>query len=191
MTPEQDELRAAVRDFLHHHGADWKRLTGELGLTALPIAEEHGGFGATAVEVGIALEEAGAVLLDAPLLSTLVAGLALDGASDVLPALAAGTVVGTVALDGGCTARPSGAGFALDGVKEHVLDGQLADIFLVTAVSGLYLVRAEHATRVSHPTLDQTRGQARLVLESTPAERIGGPEAATRARDLLYAALAI
>jgi alkylation response protein AidB-like acyl-CoA dehydrogenase len=191
MTPEQDELRAAVRDFFQHHGADWKRLTGELGLTALPIDEAHGGFGATPIEVGIALEEAGAVLLDAPLLPTLVAGMALHGAStDVLPALAAGTAIGTVA-GGDCTARPSGAGFVLDGVDDHVLDGHRADLVLVAAASGLYLVRTEHATLEAHPTLDQTRGQARLVLDSTPAERVGGPEEATRALDLLYAALAI
>jgi alkylation response protein AidB-like acyl-CoA dehydrogenase len=79
----------------------------------------------------------------------------------------------------------------LNGVKEHVLDGQVADVFLVATTSGLYLARIQYLSRVEHATLDQTRGQARLVFDNTPAQRVGGPDAVTRALDLLYAALAI
>ncbi|WP_433087759.1 acyl-CoA dehydrogenase family protein [Dactylosporangium sp. CA-052675] len=98
-TAEQTALRESVRDFFASPGYSWDRLTGELGLTALAVAEEHGGFGATAVEAGIVLEEAGAALLSAPLLSTTAAILALAPASGRLGSLAAGTAIGAPALE--------------------------------------------------------------------------------------------
>ena len=212
---EQRALRATVQDLLRAHrgrtseGFDralWRRLTGELGLTALGIPEEHGGFGASLVEVGIALEEAGAALLTAPLLSTAVAAAALDpgypAAADLLPRLAAGTSVATLALaepaggwiEPSCTARPDGGGFRLDGVKEHVLDGDVADVFVVSArcADGPALFTVQGHPAASQTTLDQTRGQARLMLDGTPARLVAAPgPAVAHALDLLHAALAV
>jgi alkylation response protein AidB-like acyl-CoA dehydrogenase len=189
MDAEHAALRDSVAAFFGT-GAAWDRLTGELGLTALAIGEEHGGFGASLVELGIVLEEAGAALLTQPLLSTTVAALALDpdlpDAAALLPALAAGDLVGTLALDGECTARPDGDGFVLDGSFAHVLDAAAAGVVLVSDGTALYAV-ADPDVR-PQPTLDQTRGQGTLVLWQAPGRLVSRD--AAHARDLLHAALA-
>jgi alkylation response protein AidB-like acyl-CoA dehydrogenase len=186
---EQIALRETVRDFLRNNTGDvWDRLTGELGLTALAVAEEHGGFGASLVEAGIALEEAGAVLLSAPLLSTVTAAAALDpgcpAAAELLPRLAGGSVRAALALTGDHTLEP---GPRLTGVAEHVLDGDVADLFVVAAGGGLYAVT--EADVQPRTPLDQTRGQARVVFEHAPARLVAAD--ARPAGDLLHATLAI
>ncbi|WP_433606956.1 acyl-CoA dehydrogenase family protein [Dactylosporangium sp. CA-139114] len=202
-TPEQTALRESVRDFFASPGYSWARLAGELGLTALAVAEEHGGFGATAVEAGIVLEEAGAALLSAPLLSTTAAILALDPASGppeppigapalypasgLLASLAAGATIGALALGDGVEARPSANGIVLDGRVEHVLDGDAADVFLVEAAGDLYATDAAVVQAV--PTLDTTRGQATLILTAAPARPVA-PGGAAHALAVVRALLA-
>jgi alkylation response protein AidB-like acyl-CoA dehydrogenase len=186
---EQLALRDSVAAFFGT-GAEWSRLTGELGLTALAIGEEHGGFGATLEEVGIVLEEAGAALLSSPLLATTVAALALDPAlpasAALLPGLAAGTLIGTVALHGTCTARPDGDAFVLDGSFAHVLDAGTAGLVVVSDGAALYAVTGMGVQ--PQPTLDQSRPQGTLVLSQTPARLVSRD--AAHAHDLLHAALA-
>ena len=97
-TPEQADLRAAVRAFAGRHatpervraamaGPDgydpkvWERLSAELGLVALAVPERFGGAGAGPGEVAVAVEELGRVLLPSPYLSSAVAALALAGAA--------------------------------------------------------------------------------------------------------------
>ncbi|MFI0793883.1 MULTISPECIES: acyl-CoA dehydrogenase family protein [Micromonospora] len=218
-TAEQAELRDTVRSFLSRHATSarvraaegfdaglWQRLTGELGVAALAISEEYGGFGASEVEVGLVLEEAGRVLLPAPYLATVTAAAAVDGelAADLLAGIADGSTIATLALaepgvgwtpeSWTCTARRSGDGYLLDGVKEHVLDGQVADVAVVAAVCdaepGLYAVRTGDARRTGYATLDPTRRQARLEFTATPATLVGRRGVA-HALDLLWAALAV
>jgi alkylation response protein AidB-like acyl-CoA dehydrogenase len=191
---EQEQLRSTVRrmcaavDVRAADGYDrplWSQLTGQLGATGLAIAEEHGGAGATLVEVGVVLEEAGRYLLPVPYLSTVTAIAALGSAApELLPALASGESVATLAV--APVAYRSGA---LDGVAEHVLDGHLADVVLVATPSALYLASGGSAT--VHPTLDQTRRQARLEFPGVPAREIGDGAAAARAVDLVRAGLAV
>ncbi|GGM54547.1 acyl-CoA dehydrogenase family protein [Dactylosporangium sucinum] len=186
---EHDELRESVRAFLGDPGYSWARLTGELGLTALAVPEECGGFGATLVEAGIAIEEAGAALLSAPLLSTVAAAAALDpavpAAAALLPALAEGTTIATLALGGDCTV----AGGRLTGTVPHVLDGDAADVFVVAAGNDLYAVAAAVADVRVHPTLDQTRGQATVAFDAAQASLVA-PGGAGHALDVLHATLA-
>jgi alkylation response protein AidB-like acyl-CoA dehydrogenase len=190
-TPEQEELRTTVRAMLAR-GAGWDRLTTELGATALAIPEEHGGFGASLVEVGIVIEEAGRALLAEPYLSTVVAAAAMPGSS-WLPGIARGETVACLAVEGSCTARPDGDGYLLDGVHEHVLDGPVADVAVVAAVCdgepGLYAVRLAEAKLTGSSTFDETRGQATISLSGTPGERVGADVG--RAVDLMRAALAV
>lgn len=197
MTSTSDELRdlrAAVRGFLDQHapvraqlGADpttWKRLTEELGLTALPVAEEHGGAGASFVEVAVVLEETGRSLLRAPYLSTVVAAAVLQqlGLTDPLPSVADGSAPVALALEG--TVR-SDAG-RLTGTLEQVVDAAQCALLLVTADDGLHLVPRDGAgvTVTSLTPLDPTRPQARVELAQAPSRAVGDPEAAARARDL-------
>ncbi|GAB3137086.1 acyl-CoA dehydrogenase family protein [Micromonospora sonneratiae] len=218
-TAEQAELRDTVRTFLSRQATServraaagfdsalWQRLTSELGVTALAIPEQYGGFGASEVEMGLVLEEAGRVLLPAPYLATVTAAAALDGdlATDLLAGIADGGTVATLALaepgvgwsskDWTCTARRSGAGYLLDGVKEHVLDGQVADVAVVAALCdgepGLYAVRTADTRRTEHSTLDPTRRQVRLEFTATPATLVSR-RGAEHALDLMWAAVAV
>jgi alkylation response protein AidB-like acyl-CoA dehydrogenase len=224
-TADQAELRSVLRGFLAQHAtparvrqvmaspagydeAAWKRLTGELGLTALAVPEQYGGAGATLAEVAVAIEEIGRVLLPVPYASTaLVAALLAesalltgsaepDGAAEFLPGLADGTMIGALAFGDAVTLSGDGR---VSGTVWNVLDGPLADVFLVRAEDfpggdALVAVRAADATVMPAPTLDQTRSQATVAFDDAPALRVSpeidGGALASRARELARAALA-
>ena len=123
-SPEQEELRRTVRQFLDktspetevrrlmatERGYDpdtWHRMADELGLLGLAIPETHGGAGAGFTELGIVAQEMGRALFCGPFLSTAVlAATALLEAADAaaqrrwLPAIAAGELIATVAIPG-------------------------------------------------------------------------------------------
>ena len=222
---EQDELRASVRRFLEdkspesevrrlmdttegYDPAVWKQMGEQLGLQGLAIPEEFGGSGYGFVELVVVFEEMGRALLCAPFFSTVaLAASALlasgdDAAkSDLLPGIASGGTIATVALtedsgrwdEAGITLRASrpavakdgadggdgGDGFSLDGHKMFVLDGHTADLIVVAARTdrgtSLFAVAgdAPGLTRTPLTTMDQTRKQARLEFAATPARLIG------------------
>ena len=231
---EQEELRRLVRRFLEERspmtevrrlmetseGFDrdvWSQMANQLGLQSLIVPEAYGGAGFSFVELVVVLEETGAALLGAPLFSTVaLATTALLGSadesakSDLLPGIASGETVATVAftedsgrwdLDGiALRASRSGDGWALDGHKMFVLDGHVADLILVAARTdagvGLFAVEGTAAGLARTPlaTMDQTRKQARLDLSATPARLVGedggaGP-ALAKMLDLAAVALA-
>ncbi len=121
-TDEQLELRATVRGFLASKSAEesvrrlmatpagydpavWRQMSDQLGLVGLAVPEEYGGAGFGYVELGIVLEEMGRALLCAPYLSSVaLATEALLRCTDeaarkeLLPGLAAGQTIGTLAL---------------------------------------------------------------------------------------------
>ncbi|UGQ12517.1 acyl-CoA/acyl-ACP dehydrogenase [Yinghuangia sp. ASG 101] len=121
-TPEQDELRRTVRNFLDNFGTEaevrrvmdtdagfdadvWRRIAGDLGVAGLALPERYGGAGCGFVELGICLEEFGRALFCAPALSGVVLAastLLLLGDDDAcrahLPGIADGTTVATLAL---------------------------------------------------------------------------------------------
>ncbi|MFG1707925.1 acyl-CoA dehydrogenase family protein [Nonomuraea sp. M3C6] len=189
LSPEQRQLRDAVRDFLRtssplpkvRQGYDpqvYARLNGELGLSGLIIPEEHGGAGAGLAELAVALEETGAALLPGPFLATAFAAIALtkvQGANkELMTGIAEGRIAATldkseVSYDGG----------AVRGTLAQVLSGMEADVLVAPAVTGdgLVMVAVELAgpgvTRTALDTLDLTRGQARVVLDDAPARVLG------------------
>jgi alkylation response protein AidB-like acyl-CoA dehydrogenase len=87
----------------------------------------------------------------------------------------------------------------LEGVKEYVLDGQVADVAIVAARSdgelALFAAGVSTARCTPHPTLDLTRRQARLEFTGSPAVRVSPVgdrgAAAARALDLARVALAV
>jgi alkylation response protein AidB-like acyl-CoA dehydrogenase len=195
--------------------AVWKQMAEQLGLQGLAIPEEFGGSGYTYVELIVVLEEMGRALLCAPYFSSvaLAANLLLvagdDAAKkDYLPGIAAGTTIATVALaeasgrwdEAGVqlTATGSGDSWTLTGEKSYVLDGHTADLVLVAArtsagVSVFAVDKgAEGFTATSLPTMDQTRKQAKLSFDATPARLIGvdgaGWAAVSKTLDLAAAA---
>ena len=224
---EQLELRSAVRDFLAAKSAEpevrrlmatetgydpavWAQLSDQLGLPGMAIPEQYGGAGFGYTELGIVFEEMGRALLCAPYLSSVaLAAEALlrcaDEAArkDLLPGLAAGRTIGTLALleqpgrwdEAAVQLRASRVqraaeegmggpargetGWVLDGSKRHVPDGHIADLIMVGARTpagvGLFAVDGAAAglTTTLVPTLDQTRKQAHLEFAGTPARLIG------------------
>jgi alkylation response protein AidB-like acyl-CoA dehydrogenase len=204
-TVEQDELRRAVRDLARDRASSaqvravidgptghdpelWKLVAGELGLTGLTVAEERGGVGGSFVDAAVALEEAGRCLLPLPLLPSVVAATVLDRVGcDAVTDVASGTRIATLAVG-----EVTGDG-ALRGKLRHVIDGGIADLVVVAAPTGLWLVEttASGVTVDGRPTLDPTRRQASLRLEGAAATRIGDAVAADRAVDLLRVALSV
>jgi alkylation response protein AidB-like acyl-CoA dehydrogenase len=213
----ETEVRRLMETEDGYDPAVWSQMADQLGLQSLIIPEEYGGSGFGYVELIVVLEEMGNVLLCAPFFSTVaLATNALltsgdeQAKKDLLPGLASGQTIGTLAIteDNGrwdfdgiaLSARESGGTWTLDGHKSFVLDGHTANLILVVgrtpAGLSLFAVDADAPglTRTPLPTMDQTRKQARLVFESTPARLIGtegtAAEGLTKTLDLAAVALA-
>jgi pimeloyl-CoA dehydrogenase small subunit len=163
----------------------WRQYV-DLGLTALPFAEEHGGVGGGPVETMIVMEAFGRALALEPYLATVVmgGGFLRRGASDavkndVLPKVAAGECLLSFAhierqarydlADVATTAKKDGSGYVLNGEKSLAIHGDVADRLIVSVrVSGeqrakngigLFLVdaNANGVSRRGYPTMDGLR----------------------------------
>lgn len=223
---ETEQLREAVRDLLADRcteadvrrvmatesGYDpelWKQLA-ELGLPGLLIATEYGGVGLGAEELEAVSEEIGAALAPSPFLSSSVLTAALIDAAGteedkhrLLPALADGSSIGTVAVTGPTGSwTPEGvavqANGTLTGTASYVTFGQLADVILVVARTGDGIGVFEVAPdasgflRTAAEVFDPTVRLSHFTFADTPARRIGtaGWEAVQKALDLSIIALA-
>jgi alkylation response protein AidB-like acyl-CoA dehydrogenase len=196
--------------------AVWDQAGTQLGLQGIAIPEEYGGSGFSFAEQAIVLEELGAGLYGGPYLaSAVLAATALLVSTDesarqaYLPGIATGRTIATLAFtedDGSwepaatrLAAVKHGDGWALDGHKSFVLDGQSAGLILAVAVTdgglSLFAVDADAPglTSIPLPALDQTRKLARLELDSAAARLIGAPgeAAAVLDRTLDVAAVAL
>jgi len=135
------------------------RAFADQGYSAILVPEAHGGLGLGAVEAGIIGEALGRTLTPSPFLSTAVLAaraLARSGSAaqqaQLLPAIAAAETVIAFAVDETSKHRPDaiaataardGSGWRLDGAKTFVLDGHVAERFIVaarTAEGGLTLL---------------------------------------------------
>ena len=238
LTGDEESLRDSVRRFVAdrtpltavrqviaagepYDTGIWKQLSAQLGVAGLAIPEEYGGAGAGHAAMAVALQELGAGLVPSPLLASavLAAGtlLALDDMAAreaLLPGIASGELVATLALTGaagsgaggsgtggaGAGVRAAGAGGAarLSGELAPVLNGAQASALLVPASGpdglGVYLVdgAAGGLTRIPLTTADPTRALARITLADTPARALAGNAASalSAAADLANLALA-
>ena len=199
-SPEAQVRRLMATD-TGYDPAVWAELAA-MGLLGLAIPERFGGSGAGAVEVGLVAEAMGRALLCAPYLSTAVLTtqllLALGDAreqADVLPRIAAGELITTVAFAEPGSARPAGsatvprsAGFdwLLSGTKTHVLDATIAGRIYVLAGNAVFAVEpgAPGLAISALSTVDATRKQGRLVLKDTPGRLVGTLESGSAAVDL-------
>jgi alkylation response protein AidB-like acyl-CoA dehydrogenase len=121
----------------------------EMGWTGIAIPEDFGGLEFGYVGAGIVLEECGRTLAASPLLSSsFVCASLLEAVGNeaqkesLLAAIAGGETVFTLALCEGdrfdptriaTTAAADGDTYVLNGSKKHVLDGDLANTFIVVA----------------------------------------------------------
>jgi acyl-CoA dehydrogenase len=213
---EQEQLRASVRAFLDAHAPIryvrdlwdeprgttpecWSGLA-ELGVTGLLVPEELGGVGGGMVDVAVVCEELGRAVNPGPYEASAVgaAGLLLDaGTPDdravLLPAIADGSRVGTVALlEPGrraewrapeTTAVADGEAWIVSGTKVHVPSLAAADVALVTATAdgtgelGVFAIETREARREPAASVDGTRRDGTLTLDRIPARRIGTGDA--------------
>ena len=192
----------------------WAQLA-EMGVVGVAIDEEYGGVGAGPVALERVMEEAGAVLLCSPLLSSVFAGALVQALGDdaaksrLLPGIADGSKIATVALAGprgGWTeadvavTATRGSDATLDGIASFVTHAQIADVILVVARSadGLGVFEIERtAPGVSLealPTFDHTLRMADVTFAGAPAKRLtaAGPvwAAVEAALDVARVALA-
>ncbi|GGP15753.1 acyl-CoA/acyl-ACP dehydrogenase [Nonomuraea glycinis] len=198
----------------------WRLLADQVGAFGLAVPEEHGGAGCTLAETQVVCEELGRAVATLPYLGSAVLATqallacgatstqpspadSVSGATGALPGLADGSRVGALAWAEGGTWDPAAiraqvAGGRLTGVKEHVLDGARADLFIVPARTpdgGLGLYRVDPAApgvRVeSLVTLDRTRPQARVRFDAAPARLLAADGRRVLERLLAVAATAL
>jgi len=219
---EQEQLRASLAAFLDAHvpiawvreryddvtatGDEWVRLA-SLGVVALLVPEAHGGAGGGMVDAAVVLEELGRALYPGPYVSSAIGAVSLvtlagdeHDRARLLPGLASGEVVGTVALlepdrrarweDPTTVATVATVesgdrnGWRLDGTKVHVGDAMAAQMVLVTArdaegALGVYAARAGAPGISVTPstTVDGTRKQGSITFDGAPATRLGTADA--------------
>ena len=194
----ESEVRRLMETESGYDAALWAELAG-MGLLGLVIPEEFGGAGAGAADLAVVCEQMGRALLCAPYLSTavmtpyLLAALGDTGeCAEVLPKIAAGDLIATVAFAEPGSARPAehpsttatdDGGWKLSGEKTYVLDAQTASVFYVYARTGsgtaIFAVdRDAPGVSVSAlDTIDRTRRQGRLSMNNTPGRLVGAPSA--------------
>ena len=174
----------------------WKGLA-EMGFLGVAIPEAYGGAGAGHLELCVIAEEMGRALAPVPFSSTVylaAEAIVLAGSEAQkqkwLPKIAAGEAIGALALFEG-KGNPSPQAIKLtassgnlNGVKEPVGDGAVADFAIVaarTASSGrdtdisLFLIdmKTEGVETRALNNVDPTRGQAEITFRNCRAEPLG------------------
>jgi alkylation response protein AidB-like acyl-CoA dehydrogenase len=213
LTEEQTLLRDSARVFLAENApvsqlrqlretrdasgfsrALWRSFA-EMGFTGMLVPEAHGGLGLGHTEVGIVMQEIGRNLAASPFLaSSVVAVTAIArGASpaqqaSLLPQLASGERIGTLAVDEVSKHQPSrialratraGDGWQLAGRKIFVVDGHAADWLIVAARTAgepgdahgiaLFLVPRDTAgIEVERVQMVDTHNAARIHFDNVP-----------------------
>ena len=143
-----EKRRAIVRSDSGIDDRAWATLA-ELGMTALPVAEEHGGFGGSAVDMFVVMQELGRGLVVEPYLATMLGAEFLrlgGGQGELLAQVAGGELKLACALgerqsrhelnDIATRAEAHDAGWRLEGEKKAVLHGAAAGVLIVSARTG-------------------------------------------------------
>jgi alkylation response protein AidB-like acyl-CoA dehydrogenase len=213
----EEDLRSSVRDLLADRATAsavlaraetaepydlklWHTLAADLGAAGLAVPDELGGHGASARETALVLEELGRSVAPVPFLGSAVlatsallrADTTQEVVAELLPRLAAGELIGTLAIP--LSAHPGvafpesvtlNADGTLSGRVGTVADASVAEVVIVPAVGpdgpGLYAVDAAAAAVTELVSLDLTRRVADVVLENSPARLVAGREHAPAA----------
>jgi alkylation response protein AidB-like acyl-CoA dehydrogenase len=174
----------------------WHQMAEQLGLQGLSLPERFGGSGFGIIEQLIVFEELGRSLFCGPYFSTVALGAGLllrcddePAKSEYLSRIASGDLIATVALvesdeswsfDNVATrAELDGEQWRVSGVKPYVIDGNVAELVLVPAMTSeglsLFAVEgsAEGVTKAPLEVMDATRKQSQLTFEAAAARLIG------------------
>jgi pimeloyl-CoA dehydrogenase small subunit len=198
---EFEQRKAFAKSETGYSSDNWKQFA-DLGLLAIPFAEEHGGFGGGPIETMIVMEAFGRGLVLEPYFATVIlgGGLLRHGGSDaqkseLIPKIASGDLRLAFAhgerqarydlADVETRAKKGGAGYVLDGEKSLVLHADSADMLIVSARIGggqrdqsgigLFLVdaNAKGVSRRGYPTQDGLRAaEISLSGVEVPADRV-------------------
>ena len=183
-----------LRDDADENGYDlevWKKMV-ELGWSAIPWREEHGGLEFGYKGLGVVTEESGRTLTASPLFSTVWVGGTIinlgaseDQKAELLPSIASGETLLALALEESHKHNPylisteadaKGDMFKISGEKTFVLDGHIANKLIVVArTSGeqnsrsgisLFLVdRESQGVSVSRTIMADSRNAANVSLK--------------------------
>ena len=157
----------------------------EMGWAGVIIPEAHGGSDFGFMSAGLVVEELGKTLTASPLVATTIAASAIIlGGSDEqkakwLPKLASGETVATLAVDEGahhdpCAIEASVSGGKLSGKKAFVHEAHGADLFVVAATDGLYLVEKGDGVTLTTRKLTDQRSHADVAFDGAAAEKLEG-----------------
>ncbi|MGQ3049189.1 MAG: acyl-CoA dehydrogenase family protein [Niveispirillum sp.] len=159
---------------------------GDMGWAGIVVGEDHGGTDFGYVSLGLVVEQLGRNLVATPLLSTALAATAIrlgdaDAAKDLwLPRLASGAAVGALAIAESPVTDTPPLSVVRDGrfqgAKTFVADAAAADLFVVSAQDGLYLVEKGAGISLAQRKLVDGRDYAALQFEGANATRLGGTE---------------
>jgi len=228
LSPEQQQFAETVRrwaekdypfetrkKYIHADAGSaddaWQALT-ELGVMALPVPEQQGGFDGAALDQMVVMQELGRALVVEPVFATAlgVQFLKLAGSHDaLLEQVATGALKLACALgeqqsrydlaDICTTARESGDGYVISGSKAVVLHGAQAGSLIVSARSfgeqcdtagiSLFVVAADSAgvTRRDYRTNDGMRA-ATIVFDAVTVPKQHGLGVPGQGWDMLDAA---
>jgi alkylation response protein AidB-like acyl-CoA dehydrogenase len=195
-------VRQMMADKTAHDAGFWKKLV-ELGWPGLLIPEEYAGQGGTFLDMTVIAEEAGKALIPGPFFTSalLAAPILIEGGSDeqkksVLPRMASGEFIGTVAIaeaagrfdaDGiQLKASKSGNEYTITGEKFFVPDAHVANGIAVavrtggTGEKGITIVTvptdSKGLTITQLKTVDMTRRLCHLKFDNVKASGTLGKE---------------
>jgi alkylation response protein AidB-like acyl-CoA dehydrogenase len=221
------DLRAALRDLLRqrHDPARvraailgdepydqdlWRRLTTEMGATAILAPEELDGLGLGYEDFAVAVGELGRVLYTGPYFGSGVlalgallsvtsaeaaAGAAAGGAAALARRVAGGQTVATLAFmnaagrwvpdEPAVTAEDTASGWQLTGRRHLVVNAEQAQVLCLAATVGsdvgLFAVGAGEVEAAAVESIDPTRSLGTVTLECAPAELLARGERAEAA----------
>ena len=203
LNEEQEMLRDMARDWAKNespvaefrkvrasgepqaYNADAYATMAQMGWAGVIIPEEHGGSDFGFMSAGLVIEELGKTLTASPLIATTIAASAIIlGGSDEqkakwLPKLASGEAVATLAVDESARHDPSSietsvSGGKMTGKKAFVHEAHGADLFVVAANDGLYLVENGDGVSLTTRKLTDQRNHADIAFDGAAAEKLEG-----------------
>ena len=183
-----DVVRSVIDTDTAFDQALWRKIV-DLGWTAMSIPEAYGGLGLGYLELCVIAEELGRSLAPVPFSSSVY--LATEAIKSwgteaqkqhYLPKLAAGELIGTMAMNEGLglpTVAMQVIEGKVSGEKIPVPDGDIADFTVLTARDengnvGLYIVNLADTTVKckSLTSMDPSRSQASVVFDSATVEAL-------------------
>jgi acyl-CoA dehydrogenase len=179
----------------------WREMA-EFGWPGCIFPEAYGGIGLGYTELGIVMEECGRTLTPAPFLSSvlLAGGVLLEAGSEAqkqnfLPRLCSGELLLALAFEEGarfqpyhvaCNAERTGSGFKLQGDKRFVLDGHVAERWIVSArTSGASGDRAGISLFLVDPAQSGVRYERTQLLDGCAAAQCSFDAVEVSSADLI------